>query len=149
MLAAAAAAAATAGDWFKVERLVKETGGDNAALANAWNKIGQYYSDRQKWAKAAQYYTQVGFAQPWLLQWSSDKPEHAVQCKALSGHKAAIYTGRYRSSTFMIGASSHAASTQPFALHPFHAGAQHGHAGALLLPAGGLLWPHEADRGAH
>lgn len=49
-----------AGDWFKVERLVKETGGDDVALANAWNKIGQYYSDRQKWAKAAQYYTQVG-----------------------------------------------------------------------------------------
>jgi hypothetical protein len=51
---------AAAGDWFKVERLIKETGGDDAALANAWNKIGQYYSDRQKWAKAAQYYTQVG-----------------------------------------------------------------------------------------
>jgi WD repeat-containing protein 35 len=49
-----------AGDWFKVERLIKETGGDDAALTNAWNKIGQYYSDRQKWAKAAQYYTQVG-----------------------------------------------------------------------------------------
>ncbi|WIA10618.1 hypothetical protein OEZ85_010800 [Tetradesmus obliquus] len=47
------------GDWFKVERLVKETGGDDVALANAWNKIGQYYSDRQKWAKAAQYYTQA------------------------------------------------------------------------------------------
>lgn len=28
-------------------------------MMNAWNKIGQYYSDRQKWAKAAQYYTQV------------------------------------------------------------------------------------------
>ncbi|KAF6259424.1 intraflagellar transport protein [Scenedesmus sp. NREL 46B-D3] len=47
------------GDWFKVERLLKETGGDDAALVNAWNKIGQYYSDRQKWAKAAQYYTQA------------------------------------------------------------------------------------------
>jgi hypothetical protein len=43
-----------------VERLIKETGGDDVALANAWNKIGQYYSDWQKWAKAAQYYTQVG-----------------------------------------------------------------------------------------
>ena len=28
-------------------------------LVNAWNKIGQYYSDRHKWVKAAQYYTQV------------------------------------------------------------------------------------------
>lgn len=48
-----------AGDWFKVERLLKETGGDDVALVNAWTKIGQYYSDRQKWGKAAQYYTQV------------------------------------------------------------------------------------------
>lgn len=48
-----------AGDWFKVEKLVRETGGDDSQLANAWNKIGQYYSDRHKWVKAAQYYTQV------------------------------------------------------------------------------------------
>eukprot|EP00983_Pelagomonas_calceolata_P103460 1158916-Pelagomonas_calceolata.AAC.8 len=46
------------GDWFKVEKLVRETGGDDSQLINAWNKIGQYYSDRHKWAKAAQYYTQ-------------------------------------------------------------------------------------------
>ena len=49
-----------AGDWFKVERLLKEHGGDDALLVNAWNKIGEYYSDRHKWNKAAQYYTQVG-----------------------------------------------------------------------------------------
>lgn len=53
------ACAVSTGDWFKVEKLIKETGGDDVALVNAWNKIGQYYSDRQKWAKAAQYYTQV------------------------------------------------------------------------------------------
>lgn len=47
------------GDWFKVEKLIKETGGDDVALVKAWNKIGEYYSDRQKWAKAAQYYTQA------------------------------------------------------------------------------------------
>ena len=47
------------GDWFKVEKLIKETGGDDSQLVNAWNKIGQYYSDRHKWAKAAQYYAQV------------------------------------------------------------------------------------------
>uniref|UniRef100_A0A7S3VHU1 Anaphase-promoting complex subunit 4 WD40 domain-containing protein n=1 Tax=Dunaliella tertiolecta TaxID=3047 RepID=A0A7S3VHU1_DUNTE len=47
------------GDWFKVEKLVRETGGDDSQLINAWNKIGQYYSDRHKWAKAAQYYTQA------------------------------------------------------------------------------------------
>jgi len=48
-----------AGDWFKVEKLVRETGGDDSQLVNAWNKIGQYYSDRHKWVKAAEYYTQV------------------------------------------------------------------------------------------
>lgn len=47
------------GDWFKVERLIRETGGDDSQLINAWNKIGQYYSDRHKWAKAAQYYAQA------------------------------------------------------------------------------------------
>ncbi|KAL6750533.1 intraflagellar transport protein [Haematococcus lacustris] len=47
------------GDWFKVEKLVKATGGDDTQLVNAWNKIGQYYSDRHKWAKAAQFYTQA------------------------------------------------------------------------------------------
>ncbi|GAX81565.1 hypothetical protein CEUSTIGMA_g8993.t1 [Chlamydomonas eustigma] len=47
------------GDWFKVEKLVKENSGDDAQLVNAWNKIGQYYSDRHKWQKAAQYYAQA------------------------------------------------------------------------------------------
>lgn len=47
------------GDWFKVEKLLREGGGDDVALVNAWNKIGAYYSERQKWAKAAQFYTQV------------------------------------------------------------------------------------------
>lgn len=48
------------GDWFKVEKLVRESGGDDAQLVHAWNKIGQYYSDRHKWSKAAQFYAQVG-----------------------------------------------------------------------------------------
>jgi hypothetical protein len=47
------------GDWFKVEKLLRESGGDDVALVTAWNKVGAYYSDRQKWAKAAQFYTQV------------------------------------------------------------------------------------------
>ncbi|KAF8068393.1 Wdr35 [Scenedesmus sp. PABB004] len=46
------------GDWFKVEALIKESGGNDAALAGAWDRIGHYYSDRQRWAKAATYYTQ-------------------------------------------------------------------------------------------
>lgn len=53
--------ALTAGDWFKVEKLAKENGADDAEMINAWNKIGQYYSDRHKWGKAAQYYTQVSW----------------------------------------------------------------------------------------
>lgn len=52
-------ALAAPGDWFKVEKLVREMGGDDTQLVNAWNKIGQYYSDRHKWGKAAQYYTSV------------------------------------------------------------------------------------------
>uniref|UniRef100_A0A7S0R8E2 Anaphase-promoting complex subunit 4 WD40 domain-containing protein n=1 Tax=Chlamydomonas leiostraca TaxID=1034604 RepID=A0A7S0R8E2_9CHLO len=47
------------GDWFKVEKLVREMGGDDSQLVNAWNKIGQYYSDRHKWGKAAQFYAQA------------------------------------------------------------------------------------------
>lgn len=47
------------GDWFSVEKLVGESGGDDTALVNAWTKIGSYYSDRQKWAKAARFYTRV------------------------------------------------------------------------------------------
>eukprot|EP00952_Eustigmatos_sp_NYUAD-ZCMA_P005668 24606-Eustigmatos_ZCMA.PRE.1 len=27
-------------------------------LAQAWNKIGDYYADKFKWSKAAQYYSQ-------------------------------------------------------------------------------------------
>eukprot|EP00798_Chlamydomonas_sp_ICE-L_P009063 gene9063-16189_t len=51
--------AAPAGDWFKVSSLVKEMGGDDTQMVNAWNKIGQYYSERHKWLKAAQYYMQA------------------------------------------------------------------------------------------
>lgn len=43
----------------QVEKLVGESGGDDAALTNAWTRIGAYYADRQKWAKAAQFYTRV------------------------------------------------------------------------------------------
>ena len=54
------------GDWFKVANLVKESGGDDTQMVNAWNKIGQYYSDRHKWLKAAQYYMQVNSEQSCL-----------------------------------------------------------------------------------
>lgn len=42
-----------------MERLIRESSGDDAQLLNAHNKIGQYYSDRHKWGKAAQYYAQA------------------------------------------------------------------------------------------
>jgi WD repeat-containing protein 35 len=47
------------GDWFRVLQLVQSGGGDDKMLTLAWNKIGDYYADRQKWSKAAQYYHQA------------------------------------------------------------------------------------------
>ena len=38
------------GEWFKVVQLIKNGGGaDDHLLQNAWNNIGDYYYDRQKW----------------------------------------------------------------------------------------------------
>jgi len=47
------------GDWFKVVQLVQQGGGDDSLLQTAWNKIGDYFMERQKTAKAAQYYSQA------------------------------------------------------------------------------------------
>mmetsp|Transcript_7812 Transcript_7812/g.27429 ORF Transcript_7812/g.27429 Transcript_7812/m.27429 type:complete len:1008 (-) Transcript_7812:93-3116(-) len=47
------------GDWFRVEKLIQEGGGNDAMLATARNKIGDYYAERQKWGKAVGYYTQA------------------------------------------------------------------------------------------
>lgn len=47
------------GDWFRVVQLVKwGGGGDDNLLEKAWNAIGDYYCDRQKWANAIQYYVE-------------------------------------------------------------------------------------------
>ncbi|XP_047144990.1 WD repeat-containing protein 35 isoform X1 [Hydra vulgaris] len=47
------------GDWFRVVQLLKwGGGGDDTLLEKAWNAIGDYYCDRQKWANAIQYYTE-------------------------------------------------------------------------------------------
>ena len=46
------------GDWFRVVQLVQEGGGDESLMLKAWENIGDYYADRQKWSKAVQYYTQ-------------------------------------------------------------------------------------------
>eukprot|EP01052_Picozoa_sp_SAG31_P004073 SAG31_NODE_165_length_21701_cov_9.786409_5_plen_145_part_00 len=47
------------GDWFRVVHLVQSGAGDDELLATAWNKIGDYYTDHQKWAKALQWYSQA------------------------------------------------------------------------------------------
>jgi len=47
------------GDWFRVVQLLKwGGGGDDSMLEQAWNAIGDYYSDRQKWSNAIQYYVE-------------------------------------------------------------------------------------------
>jgi len=50
---------ANIGDWFKVVQLIQQGGGDDAMLETAWNRIGDYFYERQKVAKAAQYYAQA------------------------------------------------------------------------------------------
>ena len=49
----------TLGDWFKVVQLVQQGGGDDNMLQMAWNKIGDYFWERQKPTKAVQYYGQA------------------------------------------------------------------------------------------
>ncbi|CAG5866211.1 unnamed protein product [Menidia menidia] len=48
------------GDWFKVLQLLKSGSGDcdDALLEQAYNAIGDYFADRQKWANAVQFYLQ-------------------------------------------------------------------------------------------
>ncbi len=45
------------GDWFGVVRLADEIGpGNDEVLSKAWNNLGEYYADRQKWSKAKNYF---------------------------------------------------------------------------------------------
>jgi len=47
------------GDWFRVVQLLKSgSAGDDKLLEKAWNCIGDYYADRQKWQKAVTYYVE-------------------------------------------------------------------------------------------
>eukprot|EP00842_Homolaphlyctis_polyrhiza_P002203 jgi/Hompol1/2984/HPOL_006277-RA len=47
------------GDWFRVVQLIKGGGGgDDLVLEKAWNHIGDYYYDRQRWSQAITYYSQ-------------------------------------------------------------------------------------------
>lgn len=45
------------GDWFRVVQHIKSGGvGDDVMLDKAWNAIGDYYFDRQRWNQAITYY---------------------------------------------------------------------------------------------
>nr|CCA19609.1 hypothetical protein PANDA_002987 [Albugo laibachii Nc14] len=48
------------GDWFRVVQLLQSNNpeGNDEELINAYNMIGEYYVERQKWEKAIRYYTQ-------------------------------------------------------------------------------------------
>ncbi|XP_066091676.1 WD repeat-containing protein 35 isoform X1 [Saccopteryx bilineata] len=48
------------GDWFRVLQLLKTGSGyaDDSLLEQAYNAIGDYFADRQKWSNAVQYYVQ-------------------------------------------------------------------------------------------
>ena len=47
------------GNWFKVEKLLLAGGGNDEMLVQSWNKMGDYYCDRQMLTKAVQYYAQA------------------------------------------------------------------------------------------
>ena len=45
------------GDWFKVVQLLKSGGmGNDTEMEEAWNHIGNYYSERHQWQEAVTYY---------------------------------------------------------------------------------------------
>ena len=47
------------GDWFRVVKLLQTGGGDDQLLKVAYNEIGAYYKDRQKWGKAVQFFAEA------------------------------------------------------------------------------------------
>lgn len=46
------------GDWFRVLQLLQvgSGAGDDVQMEEAWNAVGDYYADRQKWSNAIQHY---------------------------------------------------------------------------------------------
>ena len=44
------------GDYSRVVQLLQTGGGNDSLVRDAWDKIGEHYSDRLKWKKAAQYF---------------------------------------------------------------------------------------------
>ncbi|PAA80196.1 hypothetical protein BOX15_Mlig011636g3, partial [Macrostomum lignano] len=51
----------TVGDWFRLVQLVKSStgAGTDAVLMEAWEALGDHYSDRQSWQLAIDYYAQA------------------------------------------------------------------------------------------
>jgi WD repeat-containing protein 35 len=47
------------GDWFRVVQLIQSGAGDDSLLNEAYNNIGDYYADRQKWVKAYKFYAKA------------------------------------------------------------------------------------------
>ncbi|KAI8908538.1 hypothetical protein EDD86DRAFT_191622, partial [Gorgonomyces haynaldii] len=90
------------GDWFRVVQIIKTGGGgDDQLLEKAWNHIGNYYFERQKYAQAVQYYIQgrntSKLAQAYFLledyenleKLSSNLSENSQDLKEIAGHFAA------------------------------------------------------------
>jgi WD repeat-containing protein 35 len=50
------------GSWFRVVQLLEDGAGaaDDERLREAWRNIGDYYADRLRWDKAAQFYREAG-----------------------------------------------------------------------------------------
>ena len=46
------------GDYSRVVQILQTGGGTDKLIREAWDRIGDHYSDRYKWKKAIQYYTQ-------------------------------------------------------------------------------------------
>uniref|UniRef100_A0A7S1KLL8 Anaphase-promoting complex subunit 4 WD40 domain-containing protein n=1 Tax=Percolomonas cosmopolitus TaxID=63605 RepID=A0A7S1KLL8_9EUKA len=44
------------GDWFGVLSLLRETDGNDELVNEAYNRIGDYFADRQKWSQSVKYY---------------------------------------------------------------------------------------------
>lgn len=56
------------GDWFRVVQLLKTgSGGDDVQLEEAWNAIGDYYADRQKWSVHCRVHVKLSFCKTYLF----------------------------------------------------------------------------------
>jgi WD repeat-containing protein 35 len=47
------------GDWARVVQLIEQGAGNDETLKRAYKNLGDYSAERQKWQKAAKYYSQA------------------------------------------------------------------------------------------